>query len=42
MQSTLDAWNKYLRHIDHKNKIIKKIKRFHFKAQMPKLSDRYF
>ncbi len=39
MQSTLNVWNKYLRYNDHKNKIIREIKRTHFRTQMHKLSD---
>ncbi len=39
IQSTLDAWNKYLKHNDHKNKIIQQAKRAHFRLQMHKLSD---
>ncbi len=32
IQNTLDAWNKYLKHNDHKNKIIQQAKRAHFKS----------
>ncbi len=39
IQSTLDTWNKYLKHNDHKNKIIQQAKRAHFRSQMYKLSD---
>ncbi len=38
-QSTLDAWNEYLRYNDHKNKIIWQAKRAHFRSQMHELSD---
>jgi len=38
-QSTLNAWNEYLKHNDHKNKIIQQAKRAHFKSQMHKLSN---
>ncbi len=40
-QSTLDAWNKYLKHNDHKNKIIQQAKRAHFRSQMHELSDTF-
>ncbi len=39
MQDTLDAWNKYLKHNDHKNKIIWQIKCAHFRSQMHELSE---
>jgi len=39
IQSTLDAWNEYLKHNDHKNKIIWQAKRAHFRSQMHELSD---
>ncbi len=39
MQSTLEAWNDYLKYNDHKNKIIKEAKRSHFKLQMHELSN---
>ena len=39
IQSTLDAWNKYLKHNDHKNKIIQQAKCTHFRSQMHELSD---
>ncbi len=39
IQSTLDAWNEYLKHNDHKNKIIQQAKRAHFRSQMHELSD---
>ncbi len=38
-QSTLKAWNDYLRYNDHKNKIIKETKRLHFRSQMHELSN---
>ena len=40
-QSTLDAWNKYLKHNDHKNKIIQQAKRAHFRSQMHELSNAF-
>ncbi len=40
-QSTLDAWNKYLKHNDHKNKIIQQAKCAHFRSQMHELSDAF-
>ncbi len=39
IQSTLDAWNKYLKYNDHKNKIIQQAKRAHFRSQMHELSN---
>ncbi len=39
IQSTLNAWNEYLKHNDHKNKIIWQAKRAHFRSQMHELSD---
>ena len=39
MQDTLKTWNKYLKHNDHKNKIIKQTKCAHFRSQMHELSD---
>ncbi len=39
IQNTLDAWNEYLKHNDHKNKIIQQAKRAHFRSQMHELSD---
>ncbi len=39
IQSTLDAWNEYLKHNDHKNKIIQQAKHAHFRSQMHELSD---
>ncbi len=38
MQDTLEAWNEYLKHNDHKNKIIQQTKRAHFRSQMHELS----
>ena len=38
-QSTLNAWNEYLKHNDHKNKIIQQAKHAHFRSQMYELSD---
>ncbi len=38
-KSTLDARNEYLKHNDHKNKIIQQAKRAHFRSQMHELSD---
>jgi len=40
LQSTLKAWNDYLRYNDHKNKIIKETKHSHFRSQMHKLSNK--
>ncbi len=37
-QDTLEAWNEYLKHNDHKNKIIQQIKCAHFRTQMHELS----
>ncbi len=39
-QSTLKAWNDYLKYNDHKNKIIKEVKWSHFKLQMHELSNK--
>jgi len=39
MQDILEAWNKYLKHNDHKNKIIRQMKCTHFKSQMHKLNE---
>jgi len=39
MQDTLEAWNKYLKHNDHKNKIIQQMKCAHFRTQMHELSE---
>jgi len=41
IQSTLDVWNEYLKHNDHKNKIIWQAKRVHFRSQMHELSDTF-
>jgi len=38
-QDTLEAWNEYLKHNDHKNKIIRQMKRAHFRSQMHELSE---
>jgi len=38
-QETLEAWNEYLKHNDHKNKIIQQTKCTHFKSQMHELSE---
>ncbi len=38
MQDTLEAWNEYLKHNDHKNKIIQQMKCIHFRSQMHELS----
>ncbi len=37
-QDTLEAWNEYLKHNDHKNKIIRQTKCTHFRTQMHELS----
>ncbi len=37
-QDTLKVWNEYLKHNDHKNKIIWQMKCAHFKTQMHELS----
>ncbi len=39
MQDTLKAWNEYLKHNDHKNKIIRQMKCTHFRSQMHELSE---
>ncbi len=39
MQDTLETWNEYLKHNDHKNKIIRQTKCAHFRSQMHELSD---
>jgi len=39
MQDTLEAWNEYLKHNDHKNKIIRQTKCAHFRSQMHELSE---
>ncbi len=38
-QGTLEAWNEYLKHNDHKNKIIQQTKCAHFRTQMHELSE---
>jgi len=38
-QDTLEAWNEYLKHNDHKNKIIQQTKCTHFRLQMQELSE---
>ncbi len=38
-QDTLEAWNEYLKHNDHKNKIIQQMKCAHFRSQMHELSE---
>ena len=38
-QGTLEAWNEYLKHNDHKNKIIRQTKCAHFRSQMHELSN---
>ncbi len=38
-QDTLKAWNEYLKHNDHKNKIIQQTKCAHFRTQMHELSE---
>ncbi len=40
-QDTLDAWNEYLKHNDHKNKIIQQMKCAHFRSQMHELSEAF-
>jgi len=40
-QSTLEAWNEYLKHNDHKNKIIRQMKCAHFRSQMHELSETF-
>jgi len=40
-QETLEAWNEYLKHNNHKNKIIQQMKCAHFKSQMHKLSEAF-
>ncbi len=37
-QDTLEAWNEYLKHNNHKNKIIQQTKCAHFRTQMHELS----
>ncbi len=41
MQDTLEAWNEYLKHNDHKNKIIQQTKCAHFRTQMHELSEAF-
>ncbi len=38
-QDILEAWNEYLKHNDHKNKIIRQTKCAHFRTQMHELSE---
>ncbi len=38
-QDTLEAWNEYLKHNNHKNKIIRQMKCAHFRIQMHELSE---
>jgi len=38
-QDILEAWNEYLKHNDHKNKIIQQTKCAYFRSQMHKLSE---
>ncbi len=40
-QGTLEAWNEYLKHNDHKNKIIRQTKCAHFRSQMHELSEAF-
>ena len=40
-QDILDAWNKYLKYNDHKNKIIQQMKCAHFRSQMHELSEAF-
>ncbi len=40
-QDTLEAWNKYLKHNDHRNKIIQQTKCAHFRSQMHELSEAF-
>ncbi len=40
-QDTLEAWNEYLKHNDHKNKIIQQTKCAHFRIQMHELSEAF-
>ncbi len=40
-QDTLEAWNEYLKHNDHKNKIIRQMKHAHFRTQMHKSSEAF-
>ncbi len=41
MQDTLEVWNEYLKHNDHKNKIIQQMKCIHFRSQMHELSEAF-
>ncbi len=41
IQSTLNAWNEYLKHNDHKNRIIQQAKRAHFRSQMHELCNAF-
>ncbi len=41
MQNTLEAWNKYLKYNDYKNKIIQQMKCIHFRSQMHELSEAF-
>ena len=41
MQDTLEAWNEYLKHNDHKNKIIWQMKCAHFRSQRHELSEAF-
>ncbi len=40
-QGTLEVWNEYLKHNDHKNKIIQQTKCTHFRTQMHELSEAF-
>ncbi len=40
-QDTLEVWNEYLKHNDHKNKIIWQMKCAHFRSQMHELSEAF-
>ncbi len=40
-QDTLEAWNEYLKHNDHRNKIIQQTKCAHFRSQMHELSEAF-
>ncbi len=41
MQGTLEVWNEYLKHNNHKNKIIWQTKCTHFRTQMHELSEAF-
>ncbi len=41
MQDTLEAWNEYLKHNNHKNKIIQQTKCTYFRIQMHELSEAF-